>query len=241
MRTLLSMAITLLAVLPASAAELSTRVLVFGDSNSWGARPSATSPGQRHPVELTWPYRLDASLPDTVDIIVEGLGGRTTGYDPAPDAPIRWSGTEVLPTVLASHMPLDLLVIMLGTNDLLAHYDRSIEDIEAGVRGLIQTAQAAHQVGTTYPAPEILLVAPPLLGANAAHPPLAEYFSGGHDKSLQFASVYARIAGEMDVGFFDAASVVDVDTEDGIHFDAADHEALAAALEPLILNMLAQP
>lgn len=221
-----------------TAGEVASRVLLYGDSNTWGAFPSVTAPGSRLPVATTWPYVLDTQLPDNIDVVVEGLGGRTTDYDPDPEAPIRLSGAEILPTVLATHRPVDVLVIMLGTNDLLAPYNRSVEEIAGGVDRLIEIARTVRPAGTDDRAPQIVLVAPPKLGDNIYETAFGEYFAGGLEKSRQLAEAFAEVAERLDVEFFDAASVVQLETDDAIHFAPADHQAFAAAMEPLILELL---
>ncbi|MBJ3785305.1 GDSL-type esterase/lipase family protein [Devosia sediminis] len=224
---------------PAVAAEeLSQRVLVFGDSNTWGAIPSATTPGHRYPAESTWPYILDTLLPADVDVIAEGLGGRTTDFDSDPGGVYRYSGAEMLPSVLASHRPIDVLVIMLGTNDLFAAHDRSIEDIALGVEHLVTLAQETRPPGTNEPAPRILVVAPPAIDETIEGTPFASYFEGGVEKSQGFPEAYAEVAERLGVGFFDAGSVVATDTEDGIHFDLDDHAALAAAIAAPVKDLL---
>lgn len=241
MRNPLSVATTLCLILQVSVAtadDITVRVLLFGDSNTWGARPSTTAAGERYPVAETWGYLLDERLPDNVEVVVEGLGGRTTDFDPDPTAPIRWSGTETLPSILASHMPIDVIVVMLGTNDLLAPYNRSTSDIASGVERLIESAKAAHQVGTVYAPPDIVLVAPPVLGSKVNEPPFDVYFAGGREKSQQFSSMYASIAERLNVSFVDAASVVRLDSDDGVHFTLEDHAALAAALEPIVIRLI---
>ena len=89
-------------------------ILAFGDSLTWGADPAS---GGRHPIDDQWPVALDATLGAGFRVIAEGLNGRTTCYDDH-SGPCDRNGTRALPVCLASHSPLDLVVIMLGTNDL---------------------------------------------------------------------------------------------------------------------------
>ncbi len=89
-------------------------ILAFGDSLTWGADPVS---GMRHPAELRWPNVLQSKLGGGVEVIAEGLGGRTTCYDDHTGPACR-KGAKALQVALGSHMPLDLVIIMLGTNDL---------------------------------------------------------------------------------------------------------------------------
>lgn len=235
----LALAATMLSPTFVHADDLTQRVLFYGDSNTWGAIPSVATPGLRYPAQDTWPYILDARLPADIDVVVEGLGGRTTDLDPNPEDPLRYSGAEMLPAVLATHRPVDVLVIMLGTNDLFAAHNRSIEDITAGVEHLVNLARDVRPAGTNDPAPRILLVAPTAIDETINQTPFAPYFEGGVEKSRQFAVAYAAVADKLGVKFLDAGTIVQTDTEDGIHFSLEDHRILATAVEPLVLELLA--
>ena len=89
------------------------RILFYGDSNTWGDDPDNL--GKRHPEGVCWVEQLEQLLPDGYRFFNEGLCGRTTAYD-IPQEPGR-NGLEYLPVVLSTVDPIDLIVIMLGTND----------------------------------------------------------------------------------------------------------------------------
>ena len=89
-------------------------VLCYGDSLTWGY--SAETVG-RHAYEDRWPSVLQKALGDRVRVIPEGLNGRTTAFDDHL-ADCDRNGARILPTILQSHNPLDLVIIMLGTNDM---------------------------------------------------------------------------------------------------------------------------
>ena len=89
-------------------------ILCFGDSLTWGYDP--VGPG-RHAHDVRWPSVLEAELGGKARVIAEGLNGRTTVFDDFAAGADR-NGARVLPTLLTSHAPLDLVIIMLGTNDM---------------------------------------------------------------------------------------------------------------------------
>ena len=89
------------------------QILAFGDSLTWGANPGGRG---RHRFEDRWTSVVEENLIG-VRVIAEGLGGRTTSFDDYSAMADR-NGVKVLPTLLGSHYPLDLVAIMLGTNDL---------------------------------------------------------------------------------------------------------------------------
>ena len=99
------------------------------------------------------------------EIIEEALNGRTTDLaDPTlPQlSGAGLDGSAYLPAAVASHLPLDLVVIMLGTNDLKTAFDRSPEEVAVGIRKLIDLVKAQDRAAwTEYPAPKVLVVAPP--------------------------------------------------------------------------------
>ena len=100
-------------------------------------------------------------------------------------------GSAYLPAAVASHLPLDLVVIMLGTNDLKTKFDRSPEAIALGVRGLIERVRRIDRgAWTEYPAPRVLVLAPPPLVQTERFP--AAILAGGIDKSRALAAQYAR-------------------------------------------------
>ncbi len=90
-------------------------ILAYGDSLTFGASPIPNGP--RHAYEDRWPTALEKGLGGKARVIAEGLGGRTTAIDDWCAAADR-NGARILPTLLESHSPLDLIVIMLGTNDI---------------------------------------------------------------------------------------------------------------------------
>ncbi len=94
-----------------------TRTIVcFGDSNTHGADPSGSG---RMPADVRWPRVMGRALGPDYEVIEEGLNGRTTCWD-SPLDPGRNGLTYLLPCLL-SHAPVDLVTIMLGTNDTQAH------------------------------------------------------------------------------------------------------------------------
>jgi len=205
------------------------RVLCYGDSLTWGWIPVADGmPTERYPWHLRWTGVLAAELGDDYTIIEDGLSARTTSLDDPADP--RLNGAAYLPSCLAAHLPLDLVVIMLGTNDTKAYFRRTPLEIGLGMGLLVtQVLTSAGGVGTAYPAPKVLVVAPPPLGV-MPHPWFRLLFDGGHEKSGQLAEVYSALASFVKVPFFDAGSVVSTDGVDGLHLTEDNNRDLGAAL-----------
>ena len=104
-------------------------VLVYGDSNSHGTAPMATLEDMvRLGPEERWPGVLAAELGDGWLVREEGLPGRTTVY-PDPVSGAHKNGLAVLPAVLESHRPVDVVALMLGTNDLKHRFQAPVVEI----------------------------------------------------------------------------------------------------------------
>lgn len=211
-------------------------ILAYGDSLTFGANPSG---GPRHGYDDRWPTALEKGLGGKARVIAEGLGGRTTVSDDWYANADR-NGARILPTLLESHGPLDMVIIMLGTNDLKPAICGSALEASFGMRRLVQIIRG-HAAGRNEPAPEIILVAPPLL-CDSENADMMGHFGGiahGLEQSSQFAAHYARRAQEWNTGFFDAATVAKADPQDGVHLDAANTRAIGEGLVPVVKSMLA--
>src|SRR5690606_5397717 len=109
-------------------------ILAYGDSLTFGT--NAETQG-RHAYEDRWPTVLQERLAGRARVIAEGLGGRTTVFDDFSAIADR-NGARVLPTMLASHSPLDLVVLFLGTNDLKSYINGSAFGAAMGIKRLVE-------------------------------------------------------------------------------------------------------
>src|SRR6188768_466661 len=133
-------------------------VVCYGDSNTHGADPITHG---RFPRDVRWPGVLASELGDAAAVIEEGLNGRTTLWDD-PFMDFR-NGKPYLLPCLRSHQPVDVLVLMLGTNDLKTIFGRAAHEIAAGAGALVDIALTSG-TGPGGGPPAVLLVAPPRLG-----------------------------------------------------------------------------
>jgi len=203
------------------------RILCFGDSLTWGWNPVADGmPTERYPRGARWTGVLAERLGEDYEVLEEGLSARTTNIDDPVDP--RLNGASYLPACLASHLPLDLVILMLGTNDTKAYFNRSPLDIALGMSLLVtQVLTSAGGVGTGYPAPQVLVMAPPPL-APTPHPWFQLIFEGSQAKSARLAEVYRALADFAKVPFFDAGSVISTDGVDGVHFTEQNNHDLGS-------------
>ena len=207
-------------------------ILAFGDSLTWGF---VAGQDARHPFESRWPNALAAGLGGDARVFEEGQNGRTTVFDDETTFESR-NGSVALPLLLISHQPLDLVIIMLGTNDIKFAARCRAFDAAMGMERLITIIQKFSFM-PNYKNPQILILAPPRLV-----PTKDEWFNElwGHAiaESKLFAKHYARVAQEMNVHFFDAGSVAVADKTDGGHLDAANTKAIGVALVPVVRKIL---
>lgn len=204
-------------------------ILCYGDSNTWGFDPETR---ERFPEDVRWPGVLRARLGDDYRVIEEGLSGRTTLWDD-PIEGVHKNGRTYLRPCLESHSPVDLVMIMLGTNDLKSRFGSSASDIAQGAAGLAEMVMRSG-CGPGGGAPVALLISPPPV---ATLTDMAQMFEGAEGKSRQFSEHYGRFAEQHGCEFFDASTVIASSDVDGIHLDAGEHrklgEAVSARVEQL--------
>jgi lysophospholipase L1-like esterase len=205
------------------------RVLCYGDSNTWGYDPVTKD---RFAKSTRWTGILSKALGDAYEIIEEGLNGRTTVWDD----PIEGykNGQAYLIPCLESHRPLDLVILLLGTNDLKQRFSLSAYDIAEGARVLVRVVQIS-EAGLNGRAPQVLLLAPP---PTATLTDFAEMFEGAERKSPKFAIHYGRVAQEMGCAFLDTSTIIISSPLDGIHFETSEHHKLGQALALKIKEMM---
>ncbi|SMC75903.1 Lysophospholipase L1 [Fulvimarina manganoxydans] len=208
-------------------------ILAFGDSLTWGYNPETAL---RHEFFDRWPNVVGRALGHKVRVISEGLNGRTTAFDEDFVAADR-NGARVLPTLLASHQPLDLVVIMLGTNDLKRSTGGGrVFESRQGLERLVEIVQCfPYQRG--YEAPKLLLVAPPPF-CETMEPDFALLFGHAVEESIHFRSAVTKVAEEYGCAMFDAGEVCETSPLDGVHLDAENTRRLGEALVGPVRELL---
>lgn len=211
---------------------LTKTIMAFGDSLTWGTNPVA---GGRHPFEDRWPSVLGAGLGEDYRVISEGLGGRTTAFVD-DTAAFERSGARALPMLLATHSPLDLVIIMLGANDLKAIICPTHHGAVAGMTRLVEIVRN-FPYSWNINAPDLMLVAPPHFCARAS----GEAPQSGRiiSESRLLGPAYRTLAAAHGCGFFDAATVSVASDVDGVHLDADNTRAIGKALIKPVQELLA--
>lgn len=211
-------------------------ILCFGDSNTYGLNPEwiKGNPG-RHAKDVRWPGKLQQLLGDEYRIIEEGLCGRTTVFEDPTSA--HRKGIDYLPPCIESHTPLDLIIIMLGTNDSKPLFNACPAEIASGVARLISEARnPVHYMGG--PAPEILVVSPVPVGEAALKLPDGITTMAMVEKTRKLAPALQKIAVMYNCNFIDLAPVTETAPFEGIHITAEGHAKIADAMAAKVREIL---
>lgn len=205
--------------------DAAKRILCYGDSLTFGRVPGRTerfSPSQR------WTGVLQRNLGLGFEIIEEGLRLRTTNlYDPEA---IGRNGLEYFYGCFLSHLPLDLVIFLLGTNDLQEKYHRDPDQIAHALKDYLTAINFACKF-LEEKQPRLLLVSPPLV--DEKYLPAETKFTGAEEKSKQLSKIFLQVARDLGAEFLDAAQIVSPSAKDGLHLDVEGNRKLgeAAALK----------
>ena len=204
-------------------------ILCFGDSNTWGFIPESITESfpRRHPHEVRWTGVLARELGEGFRVIEEGQNGRTTVHDD-PFALVR-NAKAVLPAILESHKPLDLVVLMLGTNDLKNVFGVSPSEIAVGAKILAQTILTSD-AGLAAKPPRLLLLCPPTIGELSHLPDLEAKLTNAQARSQQLPKHYEAVAAALGCAYLNTQEIITPSPVDGIHLDAAAHQKLGQAV-----------
>ncbi len=202
-------------------------ILCFGDSNTWGWDPKSE---KRLELDKRWPGVVRKVVGNWYWVIEEGLSGRTTVIDDPMDA--YRNGRNYLIPCLQSHEPLDLVVLMLGTNDLKQRFAMEPRDIVAGAESLVRLVLQSN-TGPGSTAPKVLLVSPSLVTMS-----VDDEFEGAIEKSKQLGELYAQAARSNGVAFLDAARIVVPSRIDGVHWEAEEHQSFGLTVAEMVKQLL---
>jgi len=213
-------------------------IVCFGDSNTHGycADPKdCADGGNRFNEEERWPCLLQKKLGDGSLVLEEGLSGRTTVFtDPLHES---MSGLDAVYSALLSHEPVDLLIIMLGTNDTKERFGANAACIGIGLERLILKAKdiACWRKET----PNILVIAPPHIGEGLYQVPEGEPMGKGcPEKSRELAKHFRAVSERQGCRFLDAQGLAEFNQIDCMHLTRKGHAQLEEALAELVPGLL---
>lgn len=211
------------------------RIVCFGDSNTWGFDAKTL---ERFPEGVRWTSLLAERLGEEFQVVEEGLSGRTAVMDDPLFEGLN--GLNYIHPCLMSHAPLELVIIMLGTNDTKERFHLTSYNIAQGIARISQKAKATT-AGIKGASPIVLVVAPPPIGK--------EYFetevgkSMGKDCDLKSAELSTHLKGLMQMQnteFLDTKGIVPMNTIDYMHLDEEGHRLLSELVFNKIKNILSR-
>ncbi|TDU64249.1 lysophospholipase L1-like esterase [Prosthecobacter fusiformis] len=204
-------------------------ILCFGDSNTWGYDPEGMKAPfpRRHPLEVRWTGVLARELGVGYRVIEEGQNGRTTVHEDPLN--ICRKGKDYLPACLESHKPIDLVILMLGTNDLKTMFNMPPGEIAAGA-GVLARMILGSNAGPADGPPKLLLVCPPPVGDLSHLPDIAARMADGTARSAKFPHYYAALATALNCAYLNSQDIVKPSALDGLHLEAEEHLKLGRAL-----------
>lgn len=206
--------------------------MCFGDSNTWGAVPGEA---KRYADDVRWTGVLQAELGDGYTVIEEGYNGRVSVFDDVVEG--RLGGIKYFGPCCDTQSPLDLIIIMLGTNDLKVRFGLTPGTIAFGFHRYMDALKITPMAGEM---PKVLLTSPILVDPSYKddaqfHDMLGEY---AVERSMQLADAYKAVADTNGWEFFNAAEYGKASPKDGVHMDAESHQRLGKAFAKKVKQML---
>jgi len=208
------------------------KILCFGDSLTWGFHPETK---ERMPEECRWPQVMEKELGDHCQVIEEGQCGRTIALDDPAEG--EKNGLKYIRPCLESHAPLDLVIVMLGSNDCKQKFSYSGMDI-AGEMQIFLEKVIAYRHFRQNDRFRILLVSPPRISEHIRGSWLEECFGAEHAQkvSSELALWYLKLSKIYQCSYMDAAEYVTASRADGCHLDEDAQVILGKAIAEKILR-----
>lgn len=208
-------------------------ILCIGDSNTHGlcTDPSESADhGSRYNEEERWTCLLQKALGAEYLVIEEGLSGRTCVYDDPDMDSVNL--LPVLHALLNSHEPLDLVILMLGTNDSKAKFNTDAKKITKGMQILVEEAKSVPCWGKN--GPKILIVAPVPIEEGVIYP---DFNEKSVETTKTLAREYAFLAVAERADFLDAGGC-ELTSVDHVHLTKRGHRQLAERMEAAVREIM---
>jgi lysophospholipase L1-like esterase len=207
------------------------KLVCFGDSNTWGFDPASAT---RLSSDRRWPSVLANLLPNTFEVIEEGLNGRSVlSFWPAGN-PLN--GAEYLRIFLITHAPVDFLILFLGINDLFQQTVFSVENIAEKLEKTVSRFDGSMFSGRYEK--KVLVLSP--LPVNYPPEDAGEGYARLIRESMKFPPVYEKLALRTGSLFLDTSRVISASSIDGVHIDADRHIELGEYLYEFLASALGQ-
>lgn len=207
------------------------RIVCFGDSNTWGYSGEGNC---RFEDDQRWTQIMAAQLGPDYQVVEEGISGRTTVFNDSINEGLR--GMDHLPVSLMSHAPLDLLILMLGTNDCKERFSATPKNIADGMDRLIKKAKIAD---VWRKRPCILVMAPIRIDQRVYASPVAgEMGANCAEKASMLPSLMEECAQQNDCAFLDSNDYCTVNQVDFMHLDLESHHRFGIAVAEKVRSLI---
>jgi lysophospholipase L1-like esterase len=198
------------------------RIVCFGDSNTWGFDAKLQ---KRFPEGVRWPSLLAEKLGEEFQVVEEGLSGRTAVIDDPLFEGLN--GYRYIHPCLMSHAPLELVIIMLGTNDTKERFHLTSYNIAQGIARISQKAKTTL-AGENGECPQVLVIAPPPIGKEYFKTDVGKSMGAGCDtKSAELSTYLEELMQLQNTEFLDTKGKIPMNTIDFMHLDEEGHKLLA--------------
>jgi lysophospholipase L1-like esterase len=205
------------------------RILCYGDSNTWGCSPYD---GTRFDENTRWPMVMGSILGEDYFIVEDGLNGRTV-LNLSPENR-EVNGIAHINFVIESYLPLDVVLISLGINDVFIGDEVPVRIITEGLAEIIDVIRNCHKI-SGYQVPEIVIMAPPRYNTAVEG---SDFFRLQINKLITVPEFYRELASQKDCLFFNASEYVEGSHIDGSHLEAESHILLGRKMAEFILSWI---
>lgn len=201
------------------------RIVAFGDSNTWGYIPLTA---ERYTEDVRWTSIMQKQLGPEFKVEEEGLNGRTTAFDD-PVNEFR-NGSKYIEACMLTNKPVDLLIVMLGTNDLKKIFKSTAFFIMKGMDFLL-TKAVKPEYGRNGTPPKVLLISPIMIGENISELVTGESIDETGVKECKCLSkYYKQLSDEAGYYFMDASEYAKPSEADAVHMEMEEHKKLGIAI-----------
>jgi len=203
------------------------RILVYGDSYVFGKIPGAG----RYDASTRFTGVMQNYLGNGYEIIEEGLRGRClsgeNGFFPHRNGLTQFDG------IIGSHLPLDLIILFLGTDDTNSSRSNETEEIVENYTKYLRSINwwSKH---LDFPRPKVMIISPPMIDEPGSHKWFKNIFNGAGPKISAFPDLMKEFAEKNNIFYFDASKVIKVSQVDGVHLDIENNHLLGRALVQFI-------